>query len=109
MPNVYSPLAVVNNSLDTLKTLKFQKPVVKQSAVAACEAARQACKHVDIAAKPGLTASWPTMQNRVPMYSPMQQVPQPSYPQLPPAPPQWWNDLDKDQMIALMNAQAKNG
>ena len=86
MPSVLSPLAAVHGSLETLKGLKFDSRMAKRTAVTACETARQACKHVDVATKTNNTAGWQPMSAPAPT-----QVP-------------WYDKLDKDELMAVMAA-----
>lgn len=88
-----SPLGSLNKGIDGLQGLRAQKPVIQKGAQTACEAAKQACKHVDVANKSNLTTGWPTTYNpygQPSYYRPPQQ-------QLPP--PEFW-----EQMMARMNA-----
>jgi hypothetical protein len=94
VPGVVNPLIGVNNALDSVRGLRLTSPIVKKSAITACQQARQACKHVDIATGNNVTTSWPTMR-----------MPQQTYalPYPPPGPSNVIDvmSLDKDQLMAL--------
>lgn len=93
IPSVAGPLAMLNNALDSLKRPGVTGPVAKQAAVSACETARNACRHVEIATK-GHHSSWPTMPRQT-YYPPQYAQPsiQPVFIDV--------DSLDKSQLIEL--------